>query len=43
MFFCACVEGRYPYNHLKLTDGQFESVKIKTQNAKLLSPPAADS
>jgi len=26
----------------KLTDGQFENAKIKTQNAKFWNPPAAD-
>jgi len=28
---------------LKLTDGQFENVKIKVQNAKLPNPPTADA
>lgn len=27
----------------KLAYGQFKSAKIKTQNAKLLNPPAADT
>ena len=35
------ISSTYAYK-LKLTDGQFESVKIKVKSAKLWNPPAAD-